>query len=185
MTKDLELVLGIVIFWIKKAKPRVTIFHLQSVLVCLILLKVKWVLFHHGSTGCEKNLIEDAVLSMGTENLKAISSRLQSFVSWSKENKKHPLECDLIHGFAQFQTCIMATMHFNYLLMCPFPSPCISQIFSGTLMHSICIELQRQRSPIIFIHELLSKNSSVSRVYQCLYDAVFKALGPLASRCFR
>lgn len=27
MTKDLELVLGIVIFWIKKAKPRVTIFH--------------------------------------------------------------------------------------------------------------------------------------------------------------
>lgn len=185
ITKDLELVLGIVVFWIKKAKPRVTIFHLQSVLVCLILLKVKWVLFHHGPTGCEKNLIEDAVLSMGTENQKAISSRLQSFVAWSKENKKHPLECDLIHGFAQFQTCIMATMQFNYLLMCPFPSPSISQIFSGTLMHSICIELQRQRSPILFIHELLSKNSSVSRAYQCLYDAVIKALGPLAYRCFR
>lgn len=41
MTKDIELVLGIVVFWIKKAKPQITVFHLQSVLVCLIMLNVK------------------------------------------------------------------------------------------------------------------------------------------------
>lgn len=185
MTKDLELVLGIALYWIKESKPQVTIFHLQTVLVCLIMLKAKWVLFHNGTSGCEKNLIESAVLSMGIRNVKMVSSRFQSFIAWPRHNKKHPVECDLIHGFAQFQTCIKAAMHFNYLLMCPFPSPCIPQIFSGTFMHSFCIELQRQKSPDIFISELLLKDSSLWHVYKSLYDVVIKALGPVASNYFR
>lgn len=185
MTKDLELVLGIVVFWIKEAKPQITIFHLQSVLVCLIMLKVKWVLSKHYAPGGEKNLIEIAVLGMDTKYREEVRFRLNSFNTGPKHNKRNPVECDLIHGFAQLQTCIMATMHFNYLLMCPFPSPCIPHIFSGTFLYSFCIALQNQRSPHVFIHELLSKDSILSRVYQCLYDAVIKGLSPGASKYFR
>lgn len=185
MTKDLELVLGIVVFWIKKAKPQISIFHLQSVLVCLIMLKVKWVLSKHYAPGGEKNLIETAVLGMDTKYREEVRFKLNSFNTGPKHNKRNPVECDLIHGFAQLQTCIMATMHFNYLLMCPFPSPCIPHIFAGTFLYSFCTALQNQRSPDIFIHELLSKDSMLSRVYQCLYDAVIKALSPGASKYFR
>lgn len=54
MTTDLELILGIVIYWIKNSQQKVTISHLQSVLVCLIMLKVKWALLYPASTGYEK-----------------------------------------------------------------------------------------------------------------------------------
>lgn len=185
MTKDLELVLGIVVFWIKKAKPQITVFHLQSVLVCLIMLNVKWVLSKHYATGCEKNLIETAVLGMDTKCREEVSAKLDLFNIGPKHNKKNPVECDLIHGFAQLQTCIMATMHFNYLLMCPFPSPFIPHVFSGTFLYSFCIALQNQRYPDVFIHELLSKDSRLSCVYRSLYDAVNKALSPGASKYFR
>lgn len=79
MTKDLELILGIVLFWIKNSKRKVTISHLQSVLVCLIMLKVKWVLICKGPTGCEKNLIEAEVLDMNTEILEKVISNLNQY----------------------------------------------------------------------------------------------------------
>lgn len=66
-TTDLELILGIVIFWIKNSQRKVTISHLQSYLVCLINAKLKWALIYPGSTGCEKNLIEAAVLGIKTK----------------------------------------------------------------------------------------------------------------------
>lgn len=72
MTKDLELVLGIVLFWIKRVKLYVIIFYLYSILVCLIMLKLKWVFFYYGIIGCEKNLIEVIVLDMIGEFLKEV-----------------------------------------------------------------------------------------------------------------
>lgn len=87
------------------------------------MLKVKWVLSKHYAPGGEKNLIETAVLGMDTKYREEVNFRLNSFNTGPKHNKRNPVECDLIHGFAQLQTCIMATMHFNFLLMCPFPSP--------------------------------------------------------------
>lgn len=72
MIKDLELVLGIVLFWIKRVKLYVIIFYLYSILVCLIMLKLKWVFFYYGIIGCEKNLIEVIVLDMIGEFLKEV-----------------------------------------------------------------------------------------------------------------
>lgn len=72
MIKDLELVLGIVLFWIKRVKLYVIIFYLYSILVCLIMLKLKWVFFYYGIIGCKKNLIEVIVLDMIGEFLKEV-----------------------------------------------------------------------------------------------------------------
>lgn len=72
MIKDLELVLGIVLFWIKRVKLYVIIFYLYSILVCLIMLKLKWVFFYYGIIGCEKNLIEVIVLDMIGKFLKEV-----------------------------------------------------------------------------------------------------------------
>lgn len=72
MIKDLELVLGIVLFWIKRVKLYVIIFYLYSILVCLIMLKLKWVFFYYGIIGCKKNLIEVIVLDMIGKFLKEV-----------------------------------------------------------------------------------------------------------------
>lgn len=178
MTEDLEFVLGIVLFWIKNADPKVTVYHLKTVLVCLLMLKVKWVLIHHGATGCEENMIETAVLSMPTVNIKEVRTKLHPYSARPEHSRKHPVDSDLIHSFAQLQTCILAAMHLNFLLLCPFPSPSVSHIFSGTFLYNFCLELQKRRSPDMFINELLSKDSNLQQVYQCLLDAVMNVLDP-------
>lgn len=176
MTKDLELVLGIVLFWIKRAKPHVTIFHLHSILVCLIMLKLKWVLFHHGTTGCEKNLIEVTVLDMTGESLKEVFFKLNQYSAKIHHTTEHPVDSSVIHGFAQFQTCLMGTMHLNSLLMCPFPNPCIHHLFSGTFLYNVYLELKKQESADLFIHKVLLMESSLAQIHQCLFDAVINAL---------
>lgn len=176
MTKDLELVLGIVLFWIKRAKPHITIFHLHSILVCLIMLKLKWVLFHHGTTGCEKNLIEVTVLDMTGESLKEVFFKLNQYSAKIHHTTEHPVDSSVIHGFAQFQTCLMGTMHLNSLLMCPFPNPCIHHLFSGTFLYNVYLELKKQESADLFIHKVLLMESSLAQIHQCLFDAVINAL---------
>lgn len=139
------------------------------------MLKVKWVLFHKGPTGCGENLIEAEVLDMDTEILEEVNSNLNQY-----KNRNNKVDCGLIHGFAQFQTCIMATMHLNSLLLDPFPSPCIPHIFSGTFLYNFCKELQENRNPDELIYELLSKDSNLPQIYKCFFDAVCNALCPAA-----
>lgn len=178
MTKDLELVIGIILFWVKEAEPKVTLHHLQSVLVCMIMLKVKWVLLQGGDTGSEKNLIETAVLNMTGKSLEEVGANLLTYNTELKDSVNNPVKSELIHGFAQLQTCIMATMHFNSLLLHPFPSPCIPHIFSGTFLYNFFLELKEQKDPDFFIHELLVKGSQLTESYQCLFDAVMESIDP-------
>jgi hypothetical protein len=176
MTGDLELVLGIILYWIKNAQPKVTLNHLRAMVVCLIMLKVKWVLIHHGATGCEENMIEAAVLDTPTETVKEVRTKLHPYNSKPDHNKKHPVDSDLIHGFAQFQSCILVVLQLNYLLQCPFPSPHIPHMFSGTFLYNFCLELEKRRNPEMFIKEVLAKDSKLPTVYQRLFDAVMKYL---------
>lgn len=136
MTPDLELILGLVIFWIKNSQQKITISHMQSVLVCLIMLKVKWALMYPASIGCDKNLIEAAVFGIKTKTLKIVNEKLYKYSKYTKSRTSR-VDCGLIHGFAQFQTCILATMHLNSLLLDPFPGPYIPHIFSGTFLFYI------------------------------------------------
>lgn len=176
MTGDLELVLGIILYWIKNAQPKVTLNHLRAAVVCLIMLKVKWVLIHHGATGCEENMIEATVLDTSIEIVKEVRTKLHPYNAKPEHNRKHPVDSDLIHGFAQFQSCILVVLHLNYLLQRPFPSPYIPHIFSGTFLYNFCQELEKRRSPDMFICEMLAKDSKLPMVYQSLFDAVMKSL---------
>ncbi|XP_061198279.1 protein asteroid homolog 1-like [Saccostrea echinata] len=178
MTKDLELVLGIILYWVRNAKPKVTVYHLQAAVVCLIMLKVKWVLIHRGPTGTRENLIETAVLETPTETVKEVRTRLHPYNARPEHSSKHPVDSELIHGFAQFQSCILVALQFNFLLQCPFPSPYTPHIFSGTFLYNFCQELQKRRSPDLFICEMLVKDSKLPQVYQCLYDVLINSLEP-------
>lgn len=142
------------------------------------MLKVKWVLLQGGNTGSEKKLIETAVLDMTDRGLEEVSANLLTYDTKLEHSVNHPVKSELIHGFAQLQTCIMATMHLNSLLLHPFPSPCIPHIFSGTFLYNFCLELREQKDPDVFIHELLVKGSELTESYQCLFDAVMESIDP-------
>lgn len=140
------------------------------------MLKSKWVLFHHGTTGCEKNVIEDTVLGMTGESLKEVFFKLNQYSAKTDHNKENPVDSGVIHGFAQFQTCLMGTMHLYSILMCPFPNPCIHHLFSGTFLYNVYLELKKQESADMFIHKVLLMESNLAQIHQCLFDAVINAL---------
>ena len=171
LSKDLEFILGIVLFWKKNAQPNATENHLRSVLVCLIMLKLTSIV-RRGSTGHEQNLIDDAVLGMPVKARKQINMRLLMF----SQIRDDRLDSNLIHGFAQLQACFKTAMDLNCLLLCPFPTPCIYQIFSGTFLYNFVVELWKRRNPDMFVCELLSKNSDLPKVYEILYSAVMNSL---------
>lgn len=175
LTADLELVMGIVLFWIKESKPKVTLNHLKSVIVCMIMIKVEWILSHQGATG-SNDLIEAKVKEMTRKGLERASTNFSSFNAKPEHDKENAVNCRVIHGFAQLQTCIMATMHLNSLLLHPFPSPCIPHIFSGTFLYNFCLELEQHQAPEEFIHELLLKDSKLKEAYLYLLDAVIEAI---------
>lgn len=142
------------------------------------MLKVKGVLFQGGDTGSEKNLIDIAVRNMTDKGLEEVSANLLTYDTKVEHSVNHPVKSELIHGFAQFQTCIKATMHLNSLLLHPFPSPCIPLIFSRTFLYNFCLELSEQKDLEVFIHELLLKASKLKKAYQRLFDAVIESIDP-------
>lgn len=176
MTKYLEMVMGIILFWVKEAEPKVTLYNLKSIIICMIMLKVKWVHFHRGATGSENNLIETAVLEMTEKGLEEANTNFLTYNTKLEHSVNHSVDCKLIHGFAQIQTCMVATMHLNSLLLHPFPSLCIPHISSGTFLYNFCLELKEQKISDEFIHELLKMDSKLKEVHQCLFDAVMQAV---------
>lgn len=74
LIKDFELVMGIVLFWIKEFDLKVILYYLKSVIICMIMLKVKLkVFFYYDVIGCEKNLIEIVVFEMIREDLEEVN----------------------------------------------------------------------------------------------------------------
>lgn len=80
---------------------------MQSVLVCLIMLKVKWALMYPASIGCDKNLIEAAVFGIKTKTLKIVNEKLYKYSKYTK-SRTYRVDCGLIHGFA------VSDLHFGY-----------------------------------------------------------------------
>lgn len=101
MIKDLEFVLGIVLFWIKNVDLKVIVYYLKIVLVCLLMLKVKWVLIYYGVICCEENMIEIVVFSMFIENIKEVRIKFYLYSVRFEYSRKYLVDSDLIYSFVQ------------------------------------------------------------------------------------
>lgn len=101
MIKDLEFVLGIVLFWIKNVDLKVIVYYLKIVLVCLLMLKVKWVLIYYGVIGCEENMIEIVVFSMFIEKIKEVRIKFYLYSVRFEYSRKYLVDSDLIYSFVQ------------------------------------------------------------------------------------
>lgn len=99
MIKDLEFVLGIVLFWIKNVDLKVIVYYLKIVLVCLLMLKVKWVLIYYGVICCEENMIEIVVFSMFIENIKEVRIKFYLYSVRFEYSRKYLVDSDLIYSF--------------------------------------------------------------------------------------
>lgn len=101
LIKDFELVMGIVLFWIKEFNLKVIKYYLKSVIICMIMLKVKLkVFFYYDVIGGEKNLIEIVVLEMIEIGLEEVYVNfLIYYIKFEYNVKSNLVDCKLIYGF--------------------------------------------------------------------------------------
>lgn len=156
---EMRILLGMTSFWYKHSTPNVSSNHLSSLIVCWIMLKIE---YKHQNPHLppKESIIDKTVYESPHGILKRILKNLNPFCNPS------PCEIrfDIVHAFAQFQTCLISAHDLNSILRFPFPSFDMQNLFFGKFLHYFCITLEEE--PHIDVSELLEADSALSNLYE-------------------
>lgn len=153
-SEEMKLLICVVIFWVRNAKPKVNVLHVSALLMCFLKLGIMKNLERRETTHEEKgDFIPISAVTM---------SKLESFSNRPHHNNAISFEGTIIHVFSQFQSCLQSTIFLNQILLFPFPVIDPSTVFNGTFLYNFYRELRSRRDPNLFMEELIGRNSSVS-----------------------
>lgn len=171
---DMKYLISILMFWFRKSFPNVTCCHVGALVSCWVFLKIENHLEEGDEVlpnGNEKSsvncAIDEVVSGLPPEQLWKIQRRGQE-IRYRPEEMTN-VRFDIVHAFAQFQTCIMAAYDLNSILNFPFRSFEVQYLFSGRLLYNCYELLERGES---CLRHLLSEESDLAR----FYDKILKKL---------
>lgn len=161
---DTRFLLAILLYWSKNSFPGINILHVKTLLVCWIFLSVESYVKKADQSLDEHRLDRkrnfDSMMSdLTSEQIKAMfdeSKRIRH------AKKPQGIRFDILQGFAQFQTCIMAAYDLNSLLNFPFPKHQIQLLFCGRFLHDFYGMLEKERYDI---RALLREGSKLGIFY--------------------
>lgn len=151
---NLHLTVYITCYWIAQAEPKVTLHHLQALLLCIVTGELHKLIHKPGNW----NSIEN-----GSEMVYERLSQLRQ-----KEQQMGNLNVDVAHVFCQWQSCLLMGIYLNQILCCPLPTPDITRLYSGTLIHRFYQELKSMAST----ENLLEGSLAADEMYSQLLHAV-------------
>jgi hypothetical protein len=154
---DMKILLGMTSFWYKHATPKVSSSHLSSLIVCWIMLKIQ-----NPNRSPNDNIIDKAVDASGPGILKRITMNLDRYCSPSASK----IRFDIVHAYAQFQTCLMSAHDLNSILRYPYPNFDIQNLFFGKFLHDFCLTIDEEPDKDRFVCEILVEDSKFSRLYE-------------------
>ncbi|XP_061172201.1 protein asteroid homolog 1-like [Saccostrea echinata] len=161
---ELSLLLGLTSFWYKNSTPQVTACHLSSLIVCWIMLGIE----HRvkNPTGPSKdNTIGRAVSRTDSQVLGKIYGNLTPYCEASTSTTKET-RSDIVHAFAQFQTCAISAHDLNSILRFPFPSFHVEHLFFGKFLHDFCIAIEMEPNRDEFNFRILEADNGLSDLYK-------------------
>ena len=154
----------VIIYWINHAEPVVTSNHVRAVLVCMLKLylldRPKACLEWASLTGITE---EDAV------DVERKLNRYKKSEYFSKNNK---MDTSIVHGFAQYQSCLHYGQILNQLCMSPFDRPNPAVLLNGSLLYNVCKELNQRSDPSQYVHQMLEQDSTVQLYFARLWDVI-------------
>uniref|UniRef100_A0A8C5HL31 Asteroid domain-containing protein n=1 Tax=Gouania willdenowi TaxID=441366 RepID=A0A8C5HL31_GOUWI len=145
---NLQLVVAVTNFWLRKTTPTPSELHLQAMVLGLVYGELSWSTqpgLTHVSYGVQAKLDRHRVRPGG----------------------RRGLDIGLAHSFSQWQSCLWITLCLNELLLQPLPAPHLSYIFSGTLVHGLFRSLKGGQAA----ESLLASGSLSSQLYSSLLNA--------------
>ncbi|XP_062925701.1 protein asteroid homolog 1 [Mobula hypostoma] len=151
---SLHLTVYITCYWVVHAEPKVTLHHLQALLLSIVTGELHKLICKTGN-----NKLMEKDIGMVYDRLSQLRQRGQ---------KMGNLDVDVAHVFCQWQSCLLMGIYLNQLLCCPFPTPDITRLYSGTLIHCFSEELKSMSSA----EDLLEGCLVAGDIYSKLLHAV-------------
>lgn len=148
---DTRFLLAILWYWSKNSSPGINILHcIKTLLVCWVFLSIESCIKKEGQILDAHRLDRkdnfDSMMSDLTSE--QIKSMFDEFKRIRHTKKPQGIRFDILQGFAQFQTCIMAAYDLNSLLNFPFRNHPIQLLFCGRFLHDFYGRLERERYDI-------------------------------------
>ncbi|XP_074642921.1 single-strand DNA endonuclease ASTE1-like [Tubulanus polymorphus] len=180
---EMLLYFAIIVYWVKNATPKVTRNHLRAVIVCWMKMsaldtcsrKKKTENIFSDSSACRAMLsllLREDDKTGDCKDLVAAVDKLKRFELQRKHSSKDPFEVDVVHGFAQLQTVVLAVTHLNQLFLQPFDCPNPAVLFNGTFAYNVCRELMSRKQPDLYVSELLGRQTAITDLYKKMVAAV-------------
>lgn len=161
---DTRFLLAILWYWFKNSSPGINILHIKTLLVCWIFLSIESCIKKEGQIRDAHRLdrrenFNSMVSDLTSEQIKAM---FDEFERIRHAKKPQGIRFDILQGFAQFQTCIMAAYDLNSLLNFPFRNYQIQLLFCGRFLHDFYWRLEREGYDIL---SLLREGSKIGNFY--------------------
>lgn len=163
---ELKVVGGSVLYWVKNASPPISKNSLKTLLVGILILNIKR--FLQSDSGKERmteNCVVEVINRSSNKQLELVQNSLKKYFVKQEHSKKNPVDVQIVHAFAQFQSCVMFSVYINQILSCPIQSPNPAHFFNGTFLYNFCKDLNSRANVDLFILEMLVKSSPLLELY--------------------
>lgn len=164
-TDDNLLFLMTMIYWIRNSNPKVNMFMVQTLIICWILLSLK---SYADDIEQRDDEMSKLFCKASSQQRERVRKNLEKYLAVPQHNKRHPLDIDILHGFAQFQTCLLTVIHLNQVLDLPFSVINPATFLNGSFLYSFYKDLLTRPKPELFIAEMLVKQSPILDYFQKL-----------------
>uniref|UniRef100_A0AAV2K860 Uncharacterized protein n=1 Tax=Knipowitschia caucasica TaxID=637954 RepID=A0AAV2K860_KNICA len=152
----LKMAIAVTVFWQREANPTPTPLQLHALLMGFVYGELN---LQHDS-GPQQNLSQDRGL-----NAALTRQRIRA-------GERRGLDLSDAHAYSQWQACLWAALCLNQLLLQALPEPCLSWVFSGTLVHGLAKYLKEGRTPESMLH----KSILSEQLFSSLLDTVNKCV---------
>ena len=186
---ELKMLIGVAIYWVVNSRPKVTEDHLKALLICVIFLHLKSYMESSKSAphvskkgkseACRSVVppfIQEVIQTSDPKKIENFIQNLSKFCGKPEHNKRNPIDISIIHAFSQFQTCLLASIHLNQLLLCPVPTPNPALTFKGVFLYNLSKELQRKSNTDSYLAEMLVRNSPVHTLFEQFLTVIFRTI---------
>ncbi|XP_041039685.1 protein asteroid homolog 1 isoform X1 [Carcharodon carcharias] len=149
----LQLTLAVTCSWVAHAEPKVTLYHLQALLLCIVTGELHKIIHKPGNSSSEER------------DVRMVYDRLSQL---RQRKQMGNLDIDVAHVFSQWQSCLLMGIYLNRLLCCPLPVPDITRLYSGSFVHRLYQELKS----MVAAEDLLKGSLIASELLHTLTAAI-------------
>ncbi|XP_017772672.1 PREDICTED: protein asteroid [Nicrophorus vespilloides] len=181
---DWQVFILAIMYWVKNADMTITNNYVYSLIMCVIILKNvdkkfgksirtinKLCNYMHG---LKKNDLHYAELEECGYFLQEMIPKFYMHEKMCRNPKNY--DSNIVHAFAQFQSCAFHIKYLNKLLKLPFEDFNISEFFNGTFIYNFYCTLLRRPSSLDYIQFILKRCPDIFKYFKEMAELITNTL---------